>query len=214
MQEVIILGAGGLGREVLAYALESREWTILGFLDANPRALDGFGCAAPILGDPLTVELPPHVAVLCAIGDPRTKLRLCRKMRERGARFTSLIHRSAIVGPGCVLGHGCIAGPHSVVTTNVSIGDFVTLNAYCCVGHDAVVGDGCTLSPHCTVTGGAVLGESVFMGTHASVLPRVRVGAGAVIAAGSAAMWPVRPYSTVIGVPACRIAATSLEKNK
>ena len=56
-----------------------------------------------------------------------------------------------------------------------------------------------------------MLGEGVFMGTHASVVPRIRVGDYAVIAAGSVAMWPVRAHSTVLGVPAIRIA-TAIEE--
>jgi sugar O-acyltransferase (sialic acid O-acetyltransferase NeuD family) len=212
MQRALILGAGGFGREVLTYALARGDWDIAGFLDANPRALDGFACPVPILGDPLTVDLPPGVLILCAIGDPRTKLRLCRTLRQRGARFGTLIHPTAIVGPSCRIGEGCTIGPFSTLTTHVRIGDFVVLNAYASAGHDAIVGDGCTLSAHCDVTGGAVLGEGVFMGTHASVVPRIRVGDYAVIGAGSVAMWSVRAHSTVLGVPAIQIATARERK--
>ncbi len=203
--QAVILGAGGFGREVLAYALACKTWDVLGFLDGNPRALDGFDCPYPILGDPLQMDPPPGVTVLCAIGDPRTKLRLCGRLREHGVVFGTLTHPSAIVGPHCRVGAGCILGPNSLLTSHISLGDFVTVNAFSVAGHDAIIGDGATLSPHCDVTGGAILGEGVFMGTHAAVLPRVRVGAYAVIGAGSVAFHDVPPNTTVVGVPARKI---------
>ena len=206
MRRAVILGAGGFGREVLAYALESGQWNIIGFLDANPRALDHFGSSVPILGDPVSVKLPNGALVLCAIADPKTKLYVCRALVGRGAEFGTLIHPSAVVGTSCRVGVGGILGPYCTLTSDVSLGDFVTVNAHSSIGHDAVIGDGCTLSGHCDVTGGAVLGQGVFMGTHAAVIPRVRVGDYAVISAGSVAMWPVRANSTVMGVPAVRMS--------
>jgi sugar O-acyltransferase (sialic acid O-acetyltransferase NeuD family) len=205
VRPAVILGAGGFGREVLAYALACGEWDVVGFLDRNPRALDGLNCPCPILGDPLQAALPADAVILCAIGDPRTKLSLCRELRERGATFATLIHPSAIVGPDCRLGTGCILGPYSVLTSHVFLGDFVAINAFSGAGHDAVIGDGVTLSAHCDATGGAVLDEGAFLGTHAAVLPRVRVGAYAVVGAGSVAFHNVPPNTTVLGVPARRI---------
>jgi len=128
-------------------------------LDRNPRALDGWNCPLPILGDPLQAALPADTVILCAIGDPRTKLSLCRELRKRGATFATLIHPSAVVGPGCLVGVGCILGPYSVLTSHVSVAISSPSTSSAAAGHDVVIGDGVTLSSHCDVTGGAVLDE-------------------------------------------------------
>ena len=56
------------------------------------------------------------------------------------------------------------------------------------------------------MTGGVQLAEGVFMGSHAVVVPKVTVGAYAVIGASSVVIRKVASGSTVFGVPAKRIA--------
>lgn len=90
----------------------------------------------------------------------------------------------------------------SMLTVDIAIGDFVTINAYSSCGHDAVLEDGCTLSGHCDVTGHAHLEQGVFLGSHAAVMPGVHVGEFATVAAGSVAFRNVKARQTVIGVPA------------
>lgn len=206
MQRLFIVGAGGFGREVLGWALhiaaQQPAWDIAGFLDANPAALDGFPCAFRVCGDPAVFVPTAHDVLICAIGDPATKLRLCRALQKKGGHFITFIHPTAVVGPDCCFGAGCILGPGAVVTTNVTLGNFVTLNVHATIGHDVVVGDGCTLSSHADVTGRALLGEGVFLGSHAAVLPNAQVGDYALVGAGSVVLRKVRPYVTVMGVPA------------
>jgi len=48
----------------------------------------------------------------------------------------------------------------------------------------------------------------VFMGSHASVLPGAVVGDYARVGAGSVVLRKVRPYTTVMGVPAQEIFAS------
>jgi len=216
MNRLHIIGAGGFGREVLAWALDipQADWYVEGFLDANPQALESFSCPYNILGNPETFSPSESDLFVCAVGDPIIRLRLCRKLKERGATFLTLIHPTALVGPRCKIGEGCILCPGAVLTTDISIGNYVTLNAYATVGHDVIMKDGCTLSGHSDVTGAARLGEGVFVGSHAAVLPRVTVGDYAVIGAGSIALRNVKPYSTVMGIPAKVIYTASPPQNR
>jgi sugar O-acyltransferase (sialic acid O-acetyltransferase NeuD family) len=209
MKRLLIVGAGGFGREVLAWALDTytnrNEWEMGGFLDDNPSALQDLEPAYEIIGVPLAHIPQPNDYFVCAIGDPVQKLRLARAMQSRGAQFVTLIHPTAIVGTHCQIGVGCILCPGAVLTTNVVLGDFVTLNLYATVGHDAVLGHGTTLSAHCDVTGCVTLGKGVFLGSHASVMPSKKIGDYAKIGAGSVVVRKVPPRATVMGVPATRI---------
>jgi len=206
---LMIIGAGGFGREVLGWIEQipeaCRDWSVAGFLDSNPKALSGFNVVVPILGDPWHYTPSEHDVFVCAIGNTRTKLDLCAHLLSKGARFQDIVHPTAIVGPSCHIGRGCILCPGAVVTTNVRIGDFVILNVHATVGHDAEIGDGCTLSGHVDVTGGARLGRGVFLGSHACVLPLAEVGDFSIVGAGSVVLKRVRPNTTVMGVPAQKI---------
>lgn len=208
---LLIIGAGGFGREILAWAEDvvratpSPEWTIGGFLDANPLALKAFNIDVPVVGDPSSYMPQPNDRFVCAIGDPATKLRVCEALRGRGAQFTNLIHPTALVGPRCQLGTGAILCPFAALTVDVTLGDFVTLNLRAGVGHDVRIGDGATLNAYCDVTGAARLGKGVFMGSHAVVAPKAVVEDFARIGAGSVVVRRVKAGSSVIGVPAKRI---------
>jgi sugar O-acyltransferase (sialic acid O-acetyltransferase NeuD family) len=210
MKRLLIIGAGGFGREVLNWALdvlpENRNWEVGGFLDANPAVLDAYDCGFPILDDPLNYVPEDNDRFICAIGHPLTKLRVCRSLNERGAQFITLIHPTAVVGSRCIIGEGCVFCPGAVVTTDVKIGEFVMINLQSTIGHDVIVADGCTLSPHADVNGYASLGEGVFLGTHAVILPGAKIGDYAIVGAGSVVLKNVKAGATVMGVPAKQIA--------
>jgi sugar O-acyltransferase (sialic acid O-acetyltransferase NeuD family) len=211
MQDLIIVGAGGFGREV--YSLveqinsQSPAWRVLGFLDDNRDALLAFGQYPPILGCMEDGQSYKGCCAVCAIGNPAARRTAVDRLNGHGIRWATLIHPTASVGPGSVLGEGTVLCRGATVTTNVTLGKHVHLNCYATVGHDAVLGDHVTLSGHVDVCGNGLLDKEVFCGSHAVVLPNAHVGSSAVVGAGSVVLRYVAPGTTVFGVPAKRIAS-------
>jgi len=205
-ERVLIVGAGGFGREVLTYVRDvlggAHPQTTMGFVDDDLKALDGYDTGASIVSTVRDYEPQPTDGLIMALGAPRTKLSVAQLLMERGARFLTLIHPTAYVGQRVTLGEGVVLCPMAGISCDVSIGDFVALNGYATLGHDVTVGEGCTLSAHIDVTGCAQLGRGVFLGSHATVLPGVQVGDFATVGVGSAVIKRVKPGQTVIGVPA------------
>ena len=210
MKKLIIIGAGGLGREAYNWAVDIHEkrteWKFVGFLDNNPNALEGYNYPLTIIGRPEDYVPNENELFVCAIGNTKLRIEICRKLELAGAKFTTLIHNTAIIGRNTIIGDGCIICPRVVITTDVHIGNHVILNIGATVGHDAVIGDCCTLNGHVDVTGFVKLGKGVFMGSHASVIPDTVVDDFAKIGAGSVAVRRVKMGTTVFGVPATTIA--------
>ncbi|MDP2138582.1 MAG: acetyltransferase [Candidatus Didemnitutus sp.] len=206
MKKLIIIGAGGFGREVLAWAKQShehgREWTIKGFLDDNPDAVAGKNVTAPVLGKPSEYQPTPEDVFVCAIGTPAAKQAVQESLAAKGGVFINIVHPTAVLGENVQLGAGVILCPQVVVTVNAVIGDGVALNLQTIVGHDAVIGKWCQISPHCDILGYAQLGDGVFMGSHAVVLPSVKIGANAILGAGAIASRDIPTGSTAVGIPA------------
>ena len=208
-KRLIIVGAGGMAREVLNWVVdvqqEGTDWEISGFLDKNSSALDNYDIDLPIVGCPDTYVPSKHEVFVFGIGDPKTRLLIGKQMSERGAQFIELIHPTACIGKRVERGVGFIACPFVCVTSDVKIGNFVFLNVGSVIGHDSVIGDGCTLAGHAIAAGYTELGVGVFLGSHANVHPGIQVGDFATIGAGSAAIRNVKQNDTVVGVPAKKI---------
>jgi sugar O-acyltransferase (sialic acid O-acetyltransferase NeuD family) len=177
-----------------------------GFLDDAPdrsaAVLRAAGVELPVLGTIAGYEPRPEDRLVCAIGAPRARLAVCDRLAAAGGRFINLVHPTAAIGPGSRLGTGIFMWRFATVSVNVTVGDFVIMNAYASVGHDAVVERGCTLSSHVDITGHVWLEQGVFLGSHASVLPGARVGEFATVGAGSVVLRRVQAGRTVLGVPA------------
>lgn len=206
VRNLIIIGAGGFGREVFSCAVDvqshRRDWEIRGFLDDNPHALDGYHYEAPII-DSIENYLPQDGdCFIIGLQSPQEKLSIGERLLQRGAKFINLIHPTAVVGKNSTLGYGCVICIHSGISCDVQGGNFVTLNAHGAVGHDAILGDGCTISAFAHVSGLVTLGKGAYVGIHGCILPKVKVGDFATIGAGSVVLKHVKPGSTVLGVPA------------
>lgn len=206
MKKLIIIGAGRFGREVYAWARQSRscgtEWQVAGFLDSRRGLLDGFGVEAPILGAPEAHAPAVDEVFVCALGEPAAKQRYCTMLAARGAAFASVIHPSAVLGEGVTLGRGLVLCPHTTIASNATVGDFVTVNIGSFLAHDVRTGPYCQIHGNVAINGAVVLGTGVTVGSNAAILPDVTVGDFAVVGAGSVVLQAVAAGQTVFGNPA------------
>jgi UDP-N-acetylglucosamine acyltransferase len=83
-----------------------------------------------------------------------------------------------------------------------TIGDRNLLLAYSHVAHDCVVGDDTTFSNNAQLAGHVLVGDFAVLGGFVGVHQFCRIGAHAMIAAGSIVLQDVPPYVTAAGYPA------------
>lgn len=208
MKEIIIVGAGGFGRELLQWIKDINKvdckWRIKGFIDDNLKALEGYECDYSVIGKISDWQPSENEVFACAIAEPKTKERVVTILRERGAIFEKVIHPTAIIGSFNKIGEGFVAYPNSVITVNAKIGGYVTL-LISAIGHDAVVGDFTTISSYCDITGGVKIGKRVFLGSHVTIVPQRKIGDNAYLGAGSVVVANIKENKKVMGNPARKI---------
>lgn len=206
LPQLVIVGAGGFGREILAWARQSlqfeREWTIKGFIDDNLDALEGKNNPSAMLGTIKDYQPASDEVFICAMGIPVIKRRCSELLMSRGARFTRLVHRTAVLGDNVEMAEGVVLCPYTVVSANNRLGRGVAINLHSSVDHDASVDDWSQVNCHCDLTGAVQVGKEVFIGSSVSIIPGVKVGDGAYLGAGSVVLRDVPAGAKVFGVPA------------
>ena len=218
MKRLIIVGAGGFGRELLQWCKDvqrvKKEWEIFGFIDDNLKALDHYECDYHVIGTIDEWQPTSDQVFVLAIADPGTKEKVVAKLESRGANFISMIHPDARVGDFNKLGKGLVLYPNARITVNVTIGDFVTVLDNTSIGHDADIGDYTTISASCGINGHVQVGKYTYFGCNASTIPGIRIGENCHIGIGSVVVNHIKSGMHVFGNPAKRIALPRMNKNE
>lgn len=190
MKGIVIIGAGGFGREVLEIIRDinkiKEEWTILGFVDDSPHFKDQVLNNYPVLGDSdwlLEYAKNKEIFAVIAIGDSSIREKLVLKIGSI-VQFANLIHPSAMITDTVKMGVGNIITAGCIVSVNIEIGNHVIINLHSTIGHDCVLDDYCSIMPGVNVSGTVHLEKGVFLGTGVKILQNKTIGAKTIIGAG------------------------------
>lgn len=200
----VILGAGGFAREVYQMV---RNSFIVRALYEEPKYFKTDHCqkcALPIV-DKLNLSMADAYYII-GVADPKLKRKLRDFAENNGLMPTeSLVSGIAKVGDRHDIGDGTIICDGSIVTCDVEIGRFVTINLNCTIGHDSIIGDFSSMMPGVHISGNCVLGENVYIGTNSCIREKITIAPNTIIGMGSVVTKNIDEAGTYVGNPARRI---------
>lgn len=215
MKHLIIIGARGYGREIYNAFMRNfsaEEWTCKGFLDSDTAVLDGYKGYPPIIGAPENYKIQPDDYFFCAMGDVHWRKHYAELMLARGAKFISIIEKTAVVERNTILGQGCYIGRNAFLSCDIKAGDFVSFFQCAVIGHDVTIGNYCHFGSHTFAGGFSVLQDLVTIHPGAGIIPHRTLKEGSVLGAGSVAARNVPTETIVMGVPAQKLLLPSIKK--
>lgn len=208
MKHLIIIGAGGMGRQLYYDAVRSKgyetEWDIKGYLDDDLSALDAYKGEGypPIIGTIRDYQPIADDVFTCSMGDVKTKHKVCDMIQLRGGEFINLIFNTITLHPTIKLGKGVIISANAGIGVDSVVGDFCFIQNGAIIGHDVKIGNYSRIDCRVILVGGVVIGNDVTIHTNSIVSHKVIVGDGAKVGAMSFVIKKVKPGVTVQGNPA------------
>ncbi|MBB0995310.1 sugar O-acyltransferase [Dietzia sp. SLG510A3-3B2-2] len=211
---LVILGAGGHGREVMDIVNDinaqprggaPREiFDFIGFLDdGEPDMARLSRIGARFIGATSELDsLPEGCKYTIGIGSGTARRKLDMAATAAGLEPATLIHSSVTIGSDVRIAPGAVICAQVSVTTNVSIGRHAHINRNSAIGHDVELSAYSTVNPVCAISGEVRVGEEAMVGTNSAINQGLSIGRGAIVAAGAAVTKSVEEYTMVAGVPA------------
>lgn len=207
MQDLVIIGAGGFGREMVEHInMINREvgptWNFIGYVDdSSVETKEG----VKILGGLEDfLKMDRKIQYFIAIANMEVREKIADRCKEAGFTAATIIHAGTLVAPGCEIGEGAFVGRGNVLRRNVKIGEhcivqgggvfcrntqigaYTSIMTASCVGSDVKIGKYNYFGLRCNVADGVTTADNCTFGACASVnedapVPGMYVGVPAVL---------------------------------
>lgn len=205
VKDLVILGAGGFVEEVIFLIhrinqFGDYDWKIKGIIDKDfGRNVMGY----PILGDDNWLwERSEEINLVCAVGSVFTRKKIISRFEKKSNfHFPNLIDPSVIYDSSVQFGKGIIICAGTILTVNITIGDFTLLNLDCTVGHGTIIEDYVTINPSVNISGNVKISSGTEIGTGSHIIQGISVGKNSIIGAGAVIIRDIEGDCTVVGNP-------------
>lgn len=205
MKDIVIIGAGGMGRET-AWLIEQinqveEKWNILGYLDDNENVLGKILNGYKVLGKiEILDNLPSETNVVIAIGNGKIREKIIERLGER--EYPILIHPNVNIAKSSEIGEGTIICSGALISIETKIGKFCFINFSSILGHDVILDDYVSVYAGVILAGNVKIGKRVSLGSGSVIYPGKNIESDSVIGLNTAVMKNIKEGKVALGVPA------------
>jgi len=208
MDDLIIIGAGGIGIQVADAVDEinkkKNRWNLRGFLDDDEKKRGLEICGYPVLGKIDDAGIFGDCLFLLAVGGSKNyyvKKKVFKKLAVDRQRFATVVHPDATVSRHSSLGFGTAVLAGARIIAETTVGDHVSILCNSYIGHNDNIGDFVTVTNSACVAGFTKIEEGCYIGMNSSIIERVRIGKWSLVGMGSVVLTDLPPFSVVVGNP-------------
>lgn len=210
MKTLVILGSSALAREFYWHIKNSNanfdDFIFVNDLPDQQIELSIDSKTFPVIKD--WNFQGRHLPFIVAVGDPFIKEMLVSKALKSNLypNQTIISNKAHVQDPNNKLGSGGLIAPGCILTTNVQLDDYVTLNLNTTIGHDTYLGKYSTTNPGVHISGNVTIGDMVEIGTGAIVRDFTEIASKNLIGAQSAVVKNIETNNGIYaGIPSKKI---------
>src|SRR6185437_7459155 len=106
-------------------------------------------------------------------------------LQTKGLQSIVAKHHTAYIAPDANISEGSQVLPMACVNTEAQIGAATIINTGAIVEHECVLGKGVHIAPGACLAGCVIVDDFATVYSRAVLAPRVKIGRGAIVGAGS-----------------------------
>ncbi|HHD2754448.1 TPA: acetyltransferase [Clostridium perfringens] len=207
MKDLIIIGAGGVGRET-AWIVEqinrvNPTYNLLGFLDDNTDIWGTYINGYRVLGGVKYIEDNEcNCEVVVAIANYDVKKKIVNKLKNQNISYSTIIHPNLNIHNSVEIGEGTIIYEGVIISPNVKIGNHVIVSPKSGIGHDSIIKDYVSVLWNVNISGNDLIGEGVLLGSGSTIIQNKKIGKGSIVGAGAVVLNDIEDNKTIAGIPA------------
>lgn len=207
MKQIVIVGAGGFGREVhwliKQINKEKEEWDFLGYIDDNLEIGTQIN-GKKVLGNlDYLLNQKENLSVAIAIGNAKVRKQLVEKLLENPKlEYPNLIAPDVYIDETVQLGKGNIILNGNILTVNINLQDFNVIETGSTIGHDVKMDSYITVYLGVNIAGNVQIKEECELGANSCLIQGLNVGEETIIGAGAVVIRDIKGKCTAVGNPA------------
>lgn len=209
MSKYIVIGAGGLARELSDYIEKDK---IYGFL-ADKKPTEEF-LKDKYLGRVKLMKKYKDFEFILAIANQKSKKNVLNLINSQKIKikYANIIHHTSFISSEIKLGKGNIIAPQTYISYGCSIGNFNVINFSSFLGHNTKIGNYNHLAPKSSIMGNCEIGNYNYIGANSILESEIKVGSNNSILSGSKCLNNIKNNSLVFNNPARIISNKTTQK--